>query len=560
MRKLFSILSLVALIFVTSTVVAAARPTHVDVSFSMATSNTNKGFGSPISSSQSVGSSISLASLGSFGEGLEFDFWVINGIVRDDLNQSSSIRLQTKMDVKAILSSNTEHAVVFADSNGKMISLEYVTNNNVTPVPTPNIGGYDKPGLVVNTDQPWKSLDGDFIATGIQSSKVYILQYLPSNVDVIVTVEGGLATPANPKRNQLVTVVPTNEGTFKYWKDASGKVLSFKTPYVFTATKNVTIIAESSDTSKTAESMVTMTNDLAIRNGYETYVAKFELLPGHTLIEWGFLLSQETLNPLTFETENIIIAKSNIFNEASNEFVMSFSNLVFSNIRAYLVIDNGTSFVNIYSFDSLLVSDLIISEYVEASTGNTKVIEIFNGTGKSVDLSRYSVNLYSNGSSTASNTEILSGTLSNGGTFVIANASSIQSVLDIADINSSVTFFNGDDAVALLKDGQVIDLIGVIGVDPGTAWVNGDVSTMDKTLVRKSSVLTPNSVYTASEWESLGTDVFTNLGKHSITPKHITDKDSLFFDINDLTLPNSISDENDLTLKTLGKYGSMMLV
>lgn len=290
MRKLFSILSLVALIFVTSTVVAAARPTHVDVSFSMATSNTNKGFGSPISSSQSVGSSISLASLGSFGEGLEFDFWVINGIVRDDLNQSSSIRLQTKMDVKAILSSNTEHAVVFADSNGKMISLEYVTNNNVTPVPTPNIGGYDKPGLVVNTDQPWKSLDGDFIATGIQSSKVYILQYLPSNVDVIVTVEGGLATPANPKRNQLVTVVPTNEGTFKYWKDASGKVLSFKTPYVFTATKNVTIIAESSDTSKTAESMVTMTNDLAIRNGYETYVAKFELLPGHTLIEWGFFV------------------------------------------------------------------------------------------------------------------------------------------------------------------------------------------------------------------------------------------------------------------------------
>ncbi len=45
-------------------------------------------------------------------------------------------------------------------------------------------------------------------------------------------------------------------------------------------------------------------------------------------------------------------------------------------------------------------TDLFISEYIEGSNFN-KAIEIYNGTGSNVDLSNYTLELYSNGASTA---------------------------------------------------------------------------------------------------------------------------------------------------------------
>ncbi|MCK7471803.1 MAG: hypothetical protein MZU95_14260 [Desulfomicrobium escambiense] len=46
-----------------------------------------------------------------------------------------------------------------------------------------------------------------------------------------------------------------------------------------------------------------------------------------------------------------------------------------------------------------LATDLFISEYIEGSSNN-KALEIYNGTRATVDLSIYSVALYSNGSAT----------------------------------------------------------------------------------------------------------------------------------------------------------------
>ena len=47
-----------------------------------------------------------------------------------------------------------------------------------------------------------------------------------------------------------------------------------------------------------------------------------------------------------------------------------------------------------------VATDLIISEYIEGSSFN-KAIEIYNGTGAAIDLSEYSLELYSNGAATA---------------------------------------------------------------------------------------------------------------------------------------------------------------
>ena len=46
-------------------------------------------------------------------------------------------------------------------------------------------------------------------------------------------------------------------------------------------------------------------------------------------------------------------------------------------------------------------TDLFFSEYIEGSSFN-KALEIYNGTGAAVDLSTYSVELYSNGAAAPS--------------------------------------------------------------------------------------------------------------------------------------------------------------
>ncbi|NLK49726.1 MAG: ribonuclease, partial [Candidatus Cloacimonetes bacterium] len=174
-------------------------------------------------------------------------------------------------------------------------------------------------------------------------------------------------------------------------------------------------------------------------------------------------------------------------------------------------------------------SDLFFSEYIEGSSNN-KALEIFNGTGQEVDLSDYKVILFTNGSPTPSQTLALSGILAHQDVFVLAHGSSNQDILAVADItHNSVCNFNGDDALALQKisTGDYVDIFGVIGDDPGTAWTAaGGYSTLDKTLVRKPEVsggITVNPTGTgvmafttlAMEWNLYDRDYIDDLGTHT---------------------------------------------
>lgn len=183
-------------------------------------------------------------------------------------------------------------------------------------------------------------------------------------------------------------------------------------------------------------------------------------------------------------------------------------------------------------------TDLFFSEYIEGSSSN-KALEIFNGTGVPVDLGTYKVYLYSNGASAATNTLTFTpGTmLAHGDVYVIANASANATILGLADVTSTVTFFNGDDAISMVKvvnEQEVfVDIIGVIDQDPGTQWTaDGGYSTLDKTLVRKPTVTQgitvnpPNpgdNIATAfptlaTEWDVYPIDTLTDLGSHTFAP------------------------------------------
>jgi endonuclease I len=169
------------------------------------------------------------------------------------------------------------------------------------------------------------------------------------------------------------------------------------------------------------------------------------------------------------------------------------------------------------------ITELFFSEYLEGSSNN-KALEIYNGTGSSVDLTTYAVKLASNGGLWTT-TESLSGTLADKATYVIANASSISAITSVADITSSVTFFNGDDAIGLFNNDVLIDVIGTYQNDPGTGWdvAGTTTATAEHTLVRKTSVTEGNTNWTNSagtntsdsEWEVYSIDETSYLGSHT---------------------------------------------
>jgi predicted extracellular nuclease len=164
-------------------------------------------------------------------------------------------------------------------------------------------------------------------------------------------------------------------------------------------------------------------------------------------------------------------------------------------------------------------SELFISEYIEGSSFN-KAIEIYNGTGSVADLAAgvYTLELYSNGASTASASLSLSGTIADGDVYVLAHGSADPAILTVADVtSSSVINFNGDDAVVLRKNGAVVDAFGQVGVDPGSQWTGGG---QDDTLRRNESVCAgdtnPDDAFDASvEWDSFAQNTFDGLGSHT---------------------------------------------
>ena len=212
--------------------------------------------------------------------------------------------------------------------------------------------------------------------------------------------------------------------------------------------------------------------------------------------------------------------------ETPVEGVASFTTLSFSAEATGVTLEasSGTLSSATSASFNVIEADLYFSEYIEGS-GNNKAIEIYNPTSSDIDLTPYVVKTASNGGEW-NNTEDLTGTLGPNEVYVIANSGAGASILDIADITSAVTFYNGDDAIGLFNDGTMIDAIGTYQEDPGEAWdvagVNG--ATEEHTLIRKDGIYAGNTNWPESagttaensEWLVYAQDYFANLGKRSL--------------------------------------------
>ena len=169
-------------------------------------------------------------------------------------------------------------------------------------------------------------------------------------------------------------------------------------------------------------------------------------------------------------------------------------------------------------------TDLIISEYVEGSASN-KAIELFNGTGSSIDLGAggYELFLSFNGGS-STNTIALTGTVSDGGVFVLADdGADLTDIINAVDQTTTASLWNGDDAILLRKSGAVVvDSIGQLGNDPGSEWGSGNESTQNNTIRRKAAICSgdtnPADAFDPSvEWDGFAQNTADGLGSHSVS-------------------------------------------
>ena len=146
---------------------------------------------------------------------------------------------------------------------------------------------------------------------------------------------------------------------------------------------------------------------------------------------------------------------------------------------------------------------LLFTEYVEGSSNN-KALEIQNLASASFDLTRCTLQRYSNGSTTPFPIP-LTGSIAAGGFHVVCHAS-IAVTTGCDQLTSSLNH-NGDDALVLACDGAAtpIDSFGRIGAT--SMWTGGGISSEDHVLTRRCGAgpdTNPNDAFDPSvEWQGV---------------------------------------------------------
>lgn len=158
-------------------------------------------------------------------------------------------------------------------------------------------------------------------------------------------------------------------------------------------------------------------------------------------------------------------------------------------------------------------AELIITEYVEGSANN-KALEIYNTGDTSIDLSSYSLARYKDGETAATAMVTLEGTLASKGVKVILHPQAEITLATGIDSMTGNLYFNGGDAVGLLKGDVLVDVIGEI---PTPASWGKDIG-----FQRNVDALTPSSSFNVNNWVEQPVNSFDGLGSLDATEAPVT--------------------------------------
>lgn len=226
------------------------------------------------------------------------------------------------------------------------------------------------------------------------------------------------------------------------------------------------------------------------------------------------------------------------------------------------------AFISVASAANSQCTQLFYSEYVEGSS-HSKALEIYNPTNSSVVLTNYRIARYSNGNTSISDSYNLTGTVAAHDVYVVTNGVATDPgdgafcdpiLYAMADEHSQPAYpsplhMNGNDAMTLelISTGAILDIIGKVGEDPGTAWsdVNGGWWTANHTLIRKSNVLggvttNPVTFVVETQWDSLPENTWTNLGQHACDCNNLSVTETIEETETFYVFPNPASEGNVL--------------
>lgn len=170
----------------------------------------------------------------------------------------------------------------------------------------------------------------------------------------------------------------------------------------------------------------------------------------------------------------------------------------------------ATDYKLTHYFNAQEAGDLIISDYIEGSSWN-KAIQLYNGTSRTIDLSKYSLQKQSNGDGGFYSTLRLSGQLLPSKTYAIVHKDAIETLKSKANLlTDTLLQFNGNDAIQLIRSGVTIDMVGQANAGADKIW--GE----NLTLKRNQSVNHPVSVFNINEWNVFPFETYNFLGTHQM--------------------------------------------
>ncbi|KYN80127.1 endonuclease/exonuclease/phosphatase [Vibrio cidicii] len=145
-------------------------------------------------------------------------------------------------------------------------------------------------------------------------------------------------------------------------------------------------------------------------------------------------------------------------------------------------------------------ANIVISEITEGS-GNNKAIEIANVGTASVLLDGYTVELAGNGKDWGNKLSLDGVTLASGQTYVIINSGAAADLKAKGNVESTVTYFNGNDDVAIKQNGTVIDIVG-----------NRDGVDFNKDVTLRRTDFSPSTTYDANKFATVDMNDWSDFG------------------------------------------------
>lgn len=371
-----------------------------------------------------------------------------------------------------------------------------------------NIGFYPE---IANGDETPQGTDGTLFAAqfiGASQSKSYRIQNL-GNVDL--TISNVDITGANPE-DFTITIIPNSP-----IRPGEFSLLEIEFSPLEVGPRNAIVSISNNDSAKNPYTF-------AIRGTGNCMTSNSTLSPTYGPPGTVVTLTGTDFSTSTTGSMNGILMPTTFINATTIEVTIpenaASGNIVVTNSIGCTSITPFTVFNNqmggCEGVSSL--SDLFISEITDATLGGLSYIEIYNGTGSTVNLAEYSIGIFSNGNATATSTIPLNSSynLENNNTYVLAvgvtsnptatnvcpqdggNGQLANQTSGVSGINKTD---NGHDVIRLLKSGGIV--VDQFGVYMDSNWMDATIITGDRGFnfrrLNTSSTL-PNPNFDLNDW------------------------------------------------------------